>query len=138
LYDLKSMDDERHKRYTGVSNALILSNLRRLDDVGSCCVVRIPLVPGVNDDEKNLVESGKFLASLRNIQSVDLMGYHEIAKGKYEALGMEYRLPEIKAPSAELMQLAAKILEGFGLKVKVSWVEQSTSARYLCTGKSHL
>jgi pyruvate formate lyase activating enzyme len=120
LYDLKSMDDERHKRYTGVSNALILSNLRRLDDEGSCCVVRIPLVPGVNDDEKNLVESGMFLASLRNIQSVDLMGYHEIARGKYEALGMEYRLPEVKAPSVELMQLAAKILEGFGLKVKVS------------------
>jgi len=120
LYDLKSMDDEKHRRYTGVSNALILSNLRRLDEAGACCVVRIPLIPGVNDDEENLVESGKFLASLRNIQSVDLMGYHDIAQGKYEALGMEYRLQETKAPSAEKMQAAAKILEGFGLKVKVS------------------
>lgn len=120
LYDLKSMDDERHKQYTGVSNELILSNLRRLDDVGVYCVVRIPLVPGVNDDEENLVESGKFLASLPNIVSVELMGYHEIAKGKYEALGMEYRLPGAKAPSVESMKWAAGVIEGFGLKVRVA------------------
>lgn len=120
LYDLKSMDDEQHKKYTGVSNKLVLENLRRLDDVGTHCVVRIPLIPGVNDNQENLVESGKFLASLRNVQSVDLMGYHDIAQGKYESLGMEYRLPETKAPLAQSMQAAAKLLEDFGLKVKIS------------------
>jgi pyruvate formate lyase activating enzyme len=120
LYDLKSMDDEKHKKYTGVSNQLILENLGKLSVAGAACVVRIPLIPGVNDGEDNLVESGKFLASLRNVQSVDLMGYHDIAQGKYEALGMEYRLPETKAPLAESMQAAAKLLEDFGLKVKVS------------------
>ena len=120
LYDLKSMDDERHKQYTGVSNKLILENLERLSAVGAKCIVRIPLILGVNDDEENLVESGKFLASLSNVVSVELMGYHEIARGKYEALGMAYRLPGTKAPSAESMQAAAKMLEGFGLNVKVS------------------
>jgi pyruvate formate lyase activating enzyme len=119
LYDLKLMDNERHIRYTGVSNVLILSNLHRLSAVGAKCIVRIPLIPGVNDDEENLVESGKFLASLPNIESVDLMGYHEIAKGKYEALGMEYRLPETKAPSAESMQSAAGVLKNYGLKVEI-------------------
>jgi pyruvate formate lyase activating enzyme len=120
LYDLKSMNDERHKHYTGVSNTLILENLQRLSVVGAKCVVRIPLIPGVNDDEENLLASGEFLARLKSLVAVDLMGYHEIAKGKYEALGMEYRLPEMKAPSAEKMQLAAKMLEDFGLNVKVS------------------
>lgn len=120
LYDLKLMDDERHKQYTSVSNKLILENLRRLDEVGAACVVRIPLIPGVNDDEENLRESGKFLAELKNIVVVDLMGYHDIAKAKYEALGQVYRLSETKAPSAEKLQAAAKILEGFGLSVKVS------------------
>jgi pyruvate formate lyase activating enzyme len=120
LYDLKSMDDERHKQYTGVSNQLILENLEKLSAVGAKCVVRIPLIPGVNDDEGNLRASGEFLARLKSLVAVDLMGYHEIAKGKYEALGMEYRLPEMKAPSAEKMQLAAKMLEDFGLNVKVS------------------
>jgi pyruvate formate lyase activating enzyme len=120
LYDLKLMDDERHKQFTGVSNKLILENLRRLDEAGAQCVVRIPLIPGVNDDEENLVESGKFLASLSSVESVDLMGYHDIARAKYEALGQAYRLSETKAPSAEKLQAAAKILEGFGLSVKVS------------------
>jgi pyruvate formate lyase activating enzyme len=120
LYDLKSMNDKRHKHYTGVSNTLILENLQRLSVVGAKCVVRIPLIPGVNDDEENLLASGEFLARLKSLVAVDLMGYHEIAKGKYEALGMEYRLPEMKAPSAEKMQLAAKMLEDFGLNVKVS------------------
>jgi pyruvate formate lyase activating enzyme len=114
------MDDERHKQFTGVSNQLILENLRRLDDVGAQCVVRIPLIPGVNDDEENLRESGKFLAELKNVVAVDLMGYHDIARGKYEALGLAYRLLETKAPSAEKLQAAAKILESFGLNVKVS------------------
>jgi pyruvate formate lyase activating enzyme len=120
LYDLKSMDDERHSQYTGVSNQLILENLEKLSAVGAKCVVRIPLIPGVNDDGENLRASGKFLAELKNLVAVDLMGYHEIARGKYESLGMEYRLPETKAPSAESMQQAARILESFGLKVKVS------------------
>jgi pyruvate formate lyase activating enzyme len=120
LYDLKLMADERHRQYTGVSNRLILENLEKLSAVGAKCVVRIPLIPGINDDEENLVESGKFLASLPNVVSVELMGYHEIARGKYEALGMEYRLPETKAPSAEKMHVAAQMLADFGLTVKVS------------------
>jgi pyruvate formate lyase activating enzyme len=120
LYDLKLMDEERHKRYTGVSNQLILSNLRNLDEVGACCVVRIPLVPGVNDDEANLRKSGEFLSELKNLVAVDLMGYHDIAQGKYESLGMEYRLPGTKVPSAENLHEAARMLEGFGLNVKVS------------------
>ena len=120
LYDLKMMDNERHLQYTGVSNELILDNLRRLNEAGADCLVRIPLIPGVNDDEENLRQSGKFLSALNRLPDVELMGYHEIARGKYAALGMEYRLAETKTPSAESMQHAARMLEGFGLKVKVS------------------
>ena len=54
LYDLKLMDDDRHRKYTGVSNRLILSNLQRLSAGGAQVIVRIPLIPGVNDDEQNL------------------------------------------------------------------------------------
>jgi len=103
-----------------VSNKLILENLRQLDAVGAPCVVRIPLIPGVNDDEENLRDSGKFLAELKNVVAVDLMGYHDIARAKYEALGQVYRLSEMKTPSAEKMQAAAKMLAEFGLSVKVS------------------
>ena len=70
LYDLKLMDNERHKQYTGVSNELILQNLKLLSERGHPVYVRIPLIPGVNDDEPSLCESAELLASMPNITGV--------------------------------------------------------------------
>jgi len=117
LYDLKHMDSMRHREVTGVPNNVILENLRRLSASGAECIVRIPLIPGINDDEKNLLESGKFLASLPHIQSVELMGYHDIAQAKYEALGRAYALTAIKPPTEAAVQHAADVLRSFGLNV---------------------
>jgi pyruvate formate lyase activating enzyme len=117
LYDLKHMDDIRHREVTGVPNDVILENLRRLTASGAKCIVRIPLIPGINDDEKNLVESGKFLAGLAHIQSVELMGYHDIAQAKYEALGREYALTGTKPPQEATMHHAAGVLQSYGLNV---------------------
>jgi pyruvate formate lyase activating enzyme len=117
LYDLKHMDSARHREATGVPNEVILKNLRRLSAVGAKCIVRIPLIPGVNDDEQNLVESGKFLASLSHIESVELMGYHDIAQAKYEALGREYPLTEIKPPTKNELHHAAEVLRSYGFVV---------------------
>jgi len=117
LYDLKHMDSICHREVTGVYNHLILENLRRLSAAGATCIVRIPLIPGINDDEKNLLESGKFLTSLSHIQSVELMGYHDIAQSKYEALGREYALTGTKPPMDEAMHNAAELLRSFGLNV---------------------
>ena len=120
LYDLKLMDDELHTQYTGVSNKPILRNLKSLSEHGHPVYVRIPLIPGVNDDERNLRESADLLASLPNITGVELMGYHDIAAAKYEALGMGYQLNGTKPPTTEHMGKAGNILEGYGLKVKIS------------------
>jgi len=117
LYDLKHMDSLRHREVTGVPKEVILENLRRLSAVGATCIVRIPLIPGINDDEKNLLESGKFLASLPHIQSVELMGYHDIAKAKYEALGREYALTGRKPPTEAALQNAAVVLRSYELDV---------------------
>lgn len=117
LYDLKHMDGIRHSEVTGVPNDVILENLRRLNAAGSKCIVRIPLIPGINDDERNLFESAKFLASLPHIQSVEVMGYHDIAQAKYEALGREYELLGTKVPSESAMQNAAEVLRSYGLNV---------------------
>jgi pyruvate formate lyase activating enzyme len=114
------MDNERHIQYTGVSNEPILRNLKSLSEHGHLVYVRIPLIPGVNDDEVNLRESAELLASLPNVTGVELMGYHDIAAAKYEALGMSYQLNGTKPPSAEQMQRAGSILEEYGLKVKIS------------------
>jgi len=119
LYDLKHMDSEKHREVTGVPNEPILENLRRLSAVGAKCVVRIPLIPGINDDEQNLVESAKFLASLPKLESVELMGYHDIAQAKYEALGMEYKLVGLKSPEEVEMRNAAEVISSYGLPVTV-------------------
>jgi pyruvate formate lyase activating enzyme len=117
LYDLKHMDSVRHREVTGVPNEPILENLRRLAATGTQYIVRIPLIPGINDDEKNLVESGKFLASLLRIGDVELLGYHDIAQAKYEALGLNYPLVDTRPPTETQMQNAAEVLRNHGLNV---------------------
>jgi pyruvate formate lyase activating enzyme len=118
LYDLKLIDDARHQKYTGVSNELILSNLKRLASSGEQIAIRIPLIPGINDDAENLKQSAVFIAGLPNINSVELMGYHDIAAQKYESLEMAYPLPDTAPPSEADMQAAASVFEGKGLSVK--------------------
>jgi len=119
LYDLKHMDSTRHREVTGVPNEVILENLRRLSATGAKCIVRIPVIPGINDDEKNLMESGKLLASLLHIEGVELIGYHDIARAKYEALGREYPLNGTKSPAEAEMHHAAELLRSYGLTVVI-------------------
>jgi len=119
LYDLKHMDSELHSEATGVPNETILSNLRELAEHGHHILVRIPLIPGINDDEHNLHRSGEFLASLPKLEGVELMGYHNIAQAKYEALSREYKLTDTKAPAKEAMLHAAEILRSYNLNVTV-------------------
>ncbi|HSB67265.1 MAG TPA: glycyl-radical enzyme activating protein, partial [Anaerolineales bacterium] len=75
LYDIKLMDATKHLKYTHVSNRRILSNLEKLSAEGASIIVRLPLIPGVNDDEENLHQCGSFLASIRNLQGVEVMPY---------------------------------------------------------------
>jgi len=118
LYDLKLMEDARHRRWTGVSNNIILSNLRQLSEAGHGILLRIPIITGINDDEENIQHTGAFLASLPNVPPVELLSYHDIAEGKYTGLGMNYALAEIHPPSQEQMQAFVSMLTGYGLKVK--------------------
>ncbi|MEZ0395426.1 MAG: glycyl-radical enzyme activating protein [Anaerolineales bacterium] len=117
LYDLKLMDAARHRAWTGVSNEDILSNLRRLSELGPKILVRLPLVPGVNDDGDNLRATGKFLASLPHVPPVELLAYHNIAEAKYAGLGLDYGLSAIRLPTAENIQRCAAILGEYGIRV---------------------
>ena len=120
LIDLKLMDDARHLAAVGVSNDPILANLKKLTAAGNPVYVRIPLIPGINDDAENLRQSGEFLASLTNVTGVELMGYHEIGLAKYDALGLPYPLRGTRPPLLEQMRQAAATMKEFGLIVKIS------------------
>lgn len=84
LYDLKALDDGLHRRLTGVSNRLILSNLDKLCRFGASIRIRIPVIPGLNDGE--LEALARYIAPLP-VKAVEPMAYHDTARGKYEALG---------------------------------------------------
>ncbi len=90
-YDLKIIDPQVHLRFTGVENHLILSNLRLLSTLGVPFVVRIPLVPGVTDTDKNLASIADTIQLLPGLLRVDLLPYNKAAGGKYLGLGMEFR-----------------------------------------------
>lgn len=115
LYDIKIMNDEEHLRHTGVSNTLILDNLRLLIQIGSEVQIRTPIIPGITDDEENLCEIADFLLSLPRIPSIRLLPYHSMAAGKYERLGRCYPLTERKTPSQERMEELASLLRNRGL-----------------------
>ena len=119
LYDLKHMDPEKHKTYTGVDNTLILENLQKLTEAGAKVAIRIPLIPGINDDAENIERTGSFVSGLPNIVSVHVLPYHAAARNKYAKWGKIYRLPDTLPPSAEEQQAAAESLKSFGLNVLI-------------------
>ena len=116
LYDLKIMDSERHKKYTGVSNELILENLKKLSSVHNNIFVRFPVIPGINDDYQNIKEMGEFLSSLK-VTQVNLLPYHYIGVDKYRRLGRTYKLATTQPPSEEKLSEISAILRKFNLKV---------------------
>lgn len=106
LVDLKLMDSELHRKYCGVPNEQILSNIRLLSERGIPFIIRIPLIEGVNADEENLQASRSFLSSLPSYPQVEILPYHDIAKGKHSRLGSQYNptsLP-MKEPTKEKLE----------------------------------
>lgn len=90
IFDLKVINEEKHKYYTGVSNRLILENLEELKRSGISFRVRIPVIPGVNDTEDNYRETAQLLKGAEHLEMVELLPYHETAGAKYEMVALKY------------------------------------------------
>ncbi len=90
LYDLKLVNETIHKRYTGVSNTMILNNFSELAKSGKNFTVRIPLIPGVTDTEENISEIAEML-NKNKVGYAELLPYNKMAGGKYTMLQREYR-----------------------------------------------
>lgn len=119
LFDLKHMDPIAHRRLTGVDNAPILSNLRLLAQSGARIALRLPLIPGLNDDEENIRRTGLLAASLPGIRSIDVLPYHASARGKYAKLGLPYPGESIKESDPDSVDRAVGILQHCGLEVRI-------------------
>lgn len=119
LYDVKVMDTERHRQFTGVTNVRILENLRALAATGAQVTVRVPLVPGVNDDEGNIRAIARFVADLGTVPSIHLLPFHGGASGKYRALGMAYAMENTRSPQQERIQSLAALITAYGVAVHI-------------------
>lgn len=109
LVDVKIMDDTAHRAWTGLSNAETLENLRQLDALAKTLVIRTPVIVGVNEQPDEIEAISDFLATLGHVQQYDLLPYHPLGTGKYEALGLDGPRPEFHTPTAaQLTALAAR------------------------------
>ncbi len=119
LYDLKHMDPEMHERLTNVPNQQILENLRKLARRQKHIIIRMPIIPGVNDGDENIIASGHFVSSLERVDRVDLLPYHEAGNGKLARLREAAEPTTYRAADRERLGEIASLLEEIGIKVKV-------------------
>ncbi len=118
LYDVKQMDDETHQKFTGVSNKRILENLAKVVGERVECVIRIPLIVGFNDDEKNIRETSRFVSSL-GIKKLDLLPFNDLPSGKYRTLGMDWEYKHTERQSPEVLKRYQEIVISYGLEVTI-------------------
>lgn len=113
LYDFKAYDEDVHKKCTGVSNKIILENLKYLDEKGCKIEIRIPFVPGYNSEQ--IEKAGAFLKNLGGVVGVRILPYHNYATSKYKSLDIKDTLPR-ELPTKEQIEEAKNIITAFGLK----------------------
>ena len=119
LCDIKHMDSEMHERYTGVPNNLILDNLRAMADAGRNIIIRIPVVPGFNDDDANMANTARFIQSLPTIRRIDILPYNRGGLEKSVRLTGEVDLMQAQALDEEKMARIANTLRRYGFDVKI-------------------
>lgn len=111
LVDLKHIDDEKHRKLTGVSNKHILEFAKKLSNDNVPVWIRHVLVPGVTDDEKDLVDLSTFISTLSNVKKVEVLPYHKMGVYKWKELGIAYPLEGVESPSEEQVERAKKLLQ---------------------------
>lgn len=119
MMDIKHMDPEKHREYTGVDNSLILANAQTLAASGVELIIRTPVVPGVNDSDSDIRAIAKFARGLGGVSEYHLLPYHRLGSDKYSGLGRQYSLKEIDPPTKERMAHLLAVAEESGLKCQI-------------------
>lgn len=119
LCDIKHMDSGIHKRFTGVENNLILDNIKRLSETGKEIIIRVPVIPGFNDDRANIEATAKFTKSLSHISRIDILPYNRGGQEKSARLLTGCKLAYAETPDEEKMNSIAKMLTNYGFDVRI-------------------
>jgi pyruvate formate lyase activating enzyme len=117
--DIKHIDPENHRGLTGVENDLILENIR-MAAATSPTIVRIPVVPGCNDSENNILETARFCSELGgHFQRIELLPYHRFGTQSYARIGMEFGLSTVEPPDDDQMLRLKLIVESCGVSAQI-------------------
>lgn len=104
LYDIKMIDPIKHKQYVGADNTRCLSNVERLIKGENNVIVRVPVIPSINDDDNEIEAITHFVKSINKETPVELLPFHKMGQTKYESLALDYEAQHLEAPSQETME----------------------------------
>jgi pyruvate formate lyase activating enzyme len=114
LFDLKQMEPEKHKEYTGVEKELILKSAKKVASLKVPMIIRIPLIPGYNDSQKNMEECARFAKEI-GVDRIELLAFHRLCISKYNKLDKEWRLDGVPSPDKDLLKKARENFTAHGL-----------------------
>ncbi len=119
LMDIKNIDNDKHQRFCGQSNSVILENARRIAKVHNDLTIRVPVIPTFNDTESEIRSIAEFTKNLKTVKKLHLLPYHRLGADKYKGLGREYLLSELELIPNEKMQRLKNIVEEVGLECQI-------------------
>jgi pyruvate formate lyase activating enzyme len=119
-FDLKHMDDARHRELMGVPRDVIVRNLETVAARGIPVTIRVPLIPEYNSGEENLRATAELVRAVAPNATVSVLPYHKYGASKYASVGMVYALDELRENTPEELERARAIFEEYGLKCEVS------------------
>ena len=119
LWDIKHMNDEEHKKFTGVSNKLILSNARSVSERNVPLYIRVPVIPGYNDSEENIRATCEFARDLSSLVNIDLLPLHHLGKARYNSLNLAYPIADIPLIPDNALQNIKRLVESYQLNCSI-------------------
>ena len=115
LLDIKHMDGEQHKKFTGVSNDLVIKNAPEICKISNT-VIRVPVIPGFNYSVEDIKAIAEFARTLVGIRTIHLLPYHSFGENKYGLLGQDYTLKQIKPLAPEDLEECKAVVESYGFQ----------------------
>ena len=117
--DVKHINPHRHKQFTRVGNERILENIELIDELGKQFIVRIPFIPGFNDDDETQSLIYQWAAKLKNLNWIEILPYHRLGMGKYQGLGRSYPMGDVRPVSKQSLFYLKSMGAEFGVDIRI-------------------
>jgi len=117
--DIKHLDSRIHELFTGVRNERILENIEMIDNQGMQFIIRVPFIPGFNDDDGTQRLIYQWAAKLKNLKWIEILPYHRLGMGKYQGLARSYPMEEISPVSKQSLSHLKGISAEYGVEVRI-------------------